>query len=342
MKINADTLVARLGKGLAPVYVLCGDEPLLADEALELIRERAREAGCSERELHIAERYFDWDAFDMALQTGSLFSSRRLIELRLPTGKPGDAGGRFLTTLATRGATDNVVVVVLPALEASSAKSKWAMALAQGAEWVELRPPRRAELPGWLRSRLKRFGLRATDAALDLLAARVEGNLLAAKQEIDKLALLGDGREIDIEAVRDAVSDGARFDMFQLGDAALARDVGRTLRVLHGLQREGEPEVLVLWILTREIMTLTDVIGRIGAGRSIDAAMNEAKVWRSRMELFRHAVRGRSEADAARLVRRVATAEQILKGARRGEAWKALFEVALDLSGATTMAAETA
>ncbi len=342
MKLAAGSLTQRLGKGIEPLYVLCGDEPLLADEALALIRERARRTGCGEREVYVAERGFDWDALASGMQNLSLFASRRLIELRLPTGKPGEAGGRFLTALAENPGADHVVVVLLPALDSAGSRSKWATVLAKAAVWVELKPPPREQLPQWLLSRLGRLGLSAEDEALELLAARVEGNLLAAKQEIDKLALLAGGGTLSAAAIRESVADGARFDVFQLAEAALSGDVARTVRVLHGLQREGESEVLVLWSLARDVLTLADVVARMQQGRSAEAAMADAGVWRSRLEYFRRAVRGRSASDVHRLVRRVALADRIVKGVRPGEPWKALFEVALDLSGASAAAAETA
>lgn len=341
MKLAAERLAAQLQKGLGPLYVLAGDEPLLVDEALELIRERSRRAGCDERESRIAERSFDWDDFSAGLRNLSLFSSRRLVELRLPTGKPGEAGARFLTALAGAPDTGNVIVFLLPALDSSTARSRWATVLAEAAVWIDLKPPPRGELPAWLVRRLRSAGLSADDETIDLLASRVEGNLLAAKQEIDKLALLvADGR-VTAGAIRDSVADGARFDVFQLSEAALAGDPARTVRVLQGLQREGEAAVLVLWSLARDILTLADVAVRVAQGRSVDQAMSDVGVWRSRQELMRRAVRGRSLKDVGRLVRSAARADQIVKGVRPGEAWNALLEVSLELSGARAPLAET-
>lgn len=342
MKIRGDALATRLAKGLGPLYVLSGDEPLLVEEALEAIRARARENGCDERETHFVERSFDWDAFGAGLQGMSLFSSRRLIELRLPTGKPGEAGARFLAALAARPDTGNVLVLLLPRLDSATARSKWAAALAEAGVWLDLPPPGRAELPGWLRGRLRRLGLGADDEAVELLASLVEGNLLAARQELDKLALLADGTPIGMEAVRESVADGARFDVFQLADAALAGDVGRTVRVARGLQREGEAEVLVLWSLVREILGLAAVFARMREGRDAQSALEAAGIWRSRHDLYRRALRGRSASDVARLVRAAAQADLVLKGARPGVAWNALHEVALELAGARLAHAETA
>jgi DNA polymerase-3 subunit delta len=342
MKLAADRLAAHVGKGLGPLYVLAGDEPLLVDEALEAIREQARRDGCGEREAHIAERSFDWDGFAAGLQNMSLFASRLLVELRLPTGKPGESGARFLTALAGRPDTGNVIVIITPALDSTTARSKWATALAEAAVWVELKPPRREQLPMWLRHRLQQAKLSADDESLELLAARVEGNLLAAKQEIDKLALLVSDGQVTAEVIRESVADGARFDIFQLSDAALAGDVSRTVRVLRGLEREGEAEVLVLWTLVRETLSLADIVVRMHQGRSIDQALHDAGVWRSRQELFRRAARGRSLEDIGRLVRSAARADQIVKGARPGQPWNALLEVSLELSGARAPLAETA
>jgi DNA polymerase-3 subunit delta len=340
MKLSAERLRAQLDKGLAPLYVLAGDEPLLVDEALALIRERA-ERDCGERESRIAERSFDWTEFAAGLRNLSLFSSRRLVELRLPTGKPGDAGARFLAELAAAPDTGNVIVLLLPALDSQTARSKWASSLAEAGTWVELRPPSREELPAWLARRLKAARLTADEEALDLLASRVEGNLLAAKQEIDKLALLVEDGRVTAGAIRDSVADDARFDVFQLSEAALAGDPERTVRVLQGLKREGESEVLVLWSLARDVLTLADVATRAAEGRSIDQALEAAGVWRSRQNAFRAAAQGRGLKAIGRLVRSTARADQIVKGIRRGDPWNALLEVSLGLSGGRPTLAET-
>ncbi len=342
MKIHADKLAAQLARGLAPLYVLAGDEPLLVDEALAAIRTRARAGGCGEREVHVAERGFDWEGLGAGLQNLSLFSSRRLVELRLPGGKPGDAGARFLTALAAAADAGNVFVLILPALDATASRSKWATALAAAATWVDLRTLQRDQLPGWLRQRLQAAGLSAEPAALELLASLVEGNLLAAKQEIDKLALLADDGPITPGAVREAVADGARFDIFQLSDAALAGDAARAARVLAGLRREGEAEVLVLWTLARDLLTLADVLARLGRGRSIDQAMQDAGIWRSRLDAFSQAARRLRKADISRLLGSAARADQILKGARPGKAWNALLELTMEFCAAPLPLAETA
>lgn len=342
MKLPIQKLAAQLARGAAPLYVIAGDEPLLVDEALAMIRARVLGGGNCEREAHVAERSFDWDGFAAGLQNLSLFSSCRLVELRLPGGKPGEAGARVLTGLAGHPDTGNVIVLLLPALDGTTARTKWATALAEAAVWVEPRPPRREDLPAWLARRLQEAGLAADEEALDVLAARVEGNLLAAKQEIDKLALLLPGTTVTGEAMRAAVVDGARFDVFQLADAALAGDTARALRVLAGLQREGEAQVLVLWSLLREIVNLADVVVRATQGAGLDRALEEARVWRTRQDLIRQAARGRDLPAIGRLLRGAARAEQVVKGARPGDPWKALAELVLELAGAQPRLAEIA
>jgi DNA polymerase-3 subunit delta len=345
MKLAAAKLAAHLEKGLAPLYVFAGDEPLLVDEALAMVRERASREGGFERESHVAERSFDWAQFATGLQNLSLFSTRRLVELRLPTGKPGQAGADFIAALADAPDTDNVLVFLLPELDWQTMKSKWAAALAAAAVWVELEPPTREELPTWLGRRLRQAGLAADETAIDLLASRVEGNLLAARQEIDKLALLATDGRITPESIRDAVADGARFDVFQLCDAALAGETERVVRVLQGLQREGEPPARLLWNLARDILTLADVLERTSRGEALDRSLDGAGVWHSRREWFRRAVRGRGMRDAGRLVRCAARADQVVKGMLpppQGDAWNALREVSLVLSGAQLPRAETA
>jgi DNA polymerase-3 subunit delta len=333
---------ARLARGLEPLYVVAGNEPLLADEVLGLIREVARRAGCDERELHVAERSFDWDAFAVGLRNFSLFAIRRLIELRLPTGKPGDSGARFLTALAAESDPGNVIVIVLPGLDATTARAKWATALAESAVWIDVRTPQPEQLPAWLRGRARQANLTLDDEAIETLAARVEGNLLAAKQELDKLALLTSGERISAADVESTVADGARFDVYQLSAAALSGDTGRAVRVLHGLEREGVPMVLALWSLVRDVLTLTDIVLRTAQGGSLDQALTEARVWRSRQDLFREAASRWAADDVIRLIRAAARAEQIIKGARCGRPTNALLELTLALASPRHVLAEIA
>lgn len=340
MKLNPQQLDAHLAEGPAPVYLLSGDEPLLVDEALDAIRAAAAEHGYGDRERHVAERGFDWHELAAGLQNLSLFAARRIFELRLPTGKPGDQGGKFLSALAAAPPPDTVFVVITPLLDRKTANTKWASALARGGVWLVLRSPDRESLPRWIAGRLRRVGLTAQPEALELLAAQVEGNLLAAKQAVDQLQLLADEGHVNLATVRASVANGARYDVFQLADAALAGNVRRAVRILGGLEREGVAVTLVAWSLVREIGTLTDVAYRIAAGRSPAGAMADCRVWDSRRSLVGKAVRALDADGARNLLRRAARTDRAVKGAS-GQPWNALLELTLALAGLPRLAAET-
>jgi DNA polymerase-3 subunit delta len=341
VKLTPRQLETHLAAGVGAVYLVSSDEPLLLDETLDRIRGAARASGCDEREVHVAERGFDWEQLRASLANLSLFSSRQLIELRLPTGKPGDVGARQLSAIADDPPADKTLVVITPALKGASQKSKWVQKLADAGAWIMLRAPSTEELPAWLAGRLKRAGLGCEPDALQLLASRVEGNLLAAKQEIDKLVLLAEGRQVNLDMVRASVADGARFDVFQLADSALAGDAARMARILQHLEQEGVAATLVLWSLAREITVVCEVAHRVARGDSPGRAMTAAGVWRSREALVGAAVRRAGLGGARALVAQAACVDSIVKGARYGRPWPALLELGLALA-AGRPAVETA
>jgi DNA polymerase-3 subunit delta len=340
VKLRVDQLPGRSGGTPANVYLIAGDEPLLVDEALAWLREAVRGAGITERETLSVGKGFDWDAAVASLANLSLFSAGKLLELRLPGTAPGEDGARVITA-ALAAPAGNVIAVVTPALDKRARESRWATAIAAGGVWLDATPPPTEALPGWLAARLKRAGLGVDTAGLELLVACVEGNLLAARQEIDKLALLhGPGTQLTLADVQAAVADGARFDVFQLADAALAGDVARSVRILAGLREEGIAPPLVLWSLVREILTLLNVAGRAGRGTVLADAMTAAGVWRSRSGLVTGALRRQPAGALTRLVGMARLADQVVKGARRGDPWLALHELTLQLAGATAPVAE--
>lgn len=342
MKLAAQQLKSHLAAGLAPHYLISGDEPLLVDEALNQVRAAATEAGYTERDRHVAERGFDWEGLRAGLQNMSLFAERRSVEIRIPTGKPGDKGARFLSGLAAEPIPDTLLVIITPALDSRTAKSKWVSSLVDSGVWLPLRAPDERALPGWITQRLKASGLTAEPEAAALLAARVEGNLLAAQQEIDKLRLLNDGDRVTVDSVRAAVADGARYDVFQLSDAALSGASRRAAHILNHLRQEGVAAPLVMWSLARDIATVSDVALRVAAGRPVSGALRDAGVWQSRQKPI-GAAAGRFDAGGARrLLDQACKADRIVKGARRGDTWNALLELTLSLAGARTVVAELA
>jgi len=328
VRLNPQQLETHVRGKLAPLYLVSSDEPLLVDEVLARLRPAAVEQGYTEREIHIAERSFDWSEFAVGLQTMSLFAERRMIELRLPTGKPGDKGSRFFVEAAANPAPDTVIVVITPKVDGNA---KWVKSIAKGGAWIPLYPPRADELPAWIAGRLAAADLRADRDALQLLAAQVEGNLLAAKQEIDKLTLIATDGRVTLDTVRTSVADGARFDVFQLGDAALAGNGARAARILYSLEKEGVAAPLVLWSLVREIMVVSDVILRVSSGQSTGKAM--ASVWKQKQTLVRRAIQGRDAEFARGLIASASRADRIVKGSLKGRPWNALLELTMTLAG---------
>jgi DNA polymerase III subunit delta len=318
--LSPEQLEAGLARRLAPAYLIAGDEPLLMQECADAVRRRARDAGFAEREVHAVERGFDWGAFAGGLSSMSLFSSRRLVELRFRTAAAAADGADIFSRFAASPPDDVMLLAIAPRLDQRALGAPWARAFAAAGEVVEVRIVEPAALPSWIQGRLLRAGLRADAAAVRLLSERVEGNLLAAHQEIEKLRLLHGEGELDADAVREAVADSARFDIFKLADAAVTGDLARALRILAGLKAEGLAIPQVLWPLAREIRGLVRVRWLIDGGMTPQAAMTRAGIWRNRAGLVARAV-ARHDGRALRgLARRLALVDRMSKGAPPGNA----------------------
>ncbi|HJQ73557.1 MAG TPA: DNA polymerase III subunit delta [Gaiellaceae bacterium] len=273
MRINTDQVGRTLEKGLAPAWLVVGDETLLTGEAADLVRARARKEGFTGRELFVTDRSFDWSAVTAASQELSLFSERRILEIRMPTARPGKEGGAALAALASDPGPDNLVLVVTAKPEREAWTSAWFKAFEKHGVVVQSWPVEIAKLPQWIAQRAAKLGLDLEKSAAELLAERVEGNLLAAQQEIEKLALLVPGGRVTMDAVEQAVANSARYDVYKLGEAALAGDAPRTLRILEGLRAEGAEPPLVLWALCRDLRALADA--RNGVSRKAYGAAAE-------------------------------------------------------------------
>ena len=255
MKLTSDSLATHLGERLLPVYLVSGDEPLLAAEAADAVRARARGAGFTEREVHFIERAADWDEVRASAANLSLFGARRVVEIRLASGRPGTAGNAALIALLEAPDPDTLFLILTPRLDRDAQGADWVRAVEAHGAWVQIWPVDSHRLAAWLRGRCRRLNLDASDEALELLAARTEGNLLAAHQELTKLALLAPAGRVTPDAVLAAVADSARFDVFGLGEAVLAGETARALRVLAGLRAEGTEPTLALWALSRSPST---------------------------------------------------------------------------------------
>ena len=332
MRISSEQLPQHLKRGLAPVYTVFGDEPLLALEAADRIRTRARADGYGEREVLTVEQHFDWAQLDMSARSQSLFAARRILELRIPNGKPGVEGGKALQAFSTRLPPDTVTLIALPELDWRTSKTSWFEALDAAGVTIEAKQVTRAQLPAWLAGRLRDQQQSADDETLAFIADRVEGNLLAAYQEVQKLALLFPASPLTFDQVKDAVLDVARFDVFDLGGAVLTGDAAHLARMLDGLRGEGAAPPLVLWAIADEIRTLGRVVAQLDAGRPLAQALRDARVWGPRQKIIeRHARRFNLPQIEAALLH-AARIDRIIKGLAKGDAWDELLKLGLRFS----------
>ena len=310
VKIPANRLGSHLSEPLKPCYLVTGDEPLLVEEALDAIREAARRQG------------FDWNVLASAGSELSLFASRRIVELRLPTGKPGREGGAAIVELAEKADQDLLFIVQAPKLDRSAANSKWAKTLEARGALVQVWPIGARDLPQWIGERMRRAGLQPDRDAIRVIADRVEGNLLAADQEVEKLRLLHGEGAVSGDDAREAVADSSRYDVYQLADAALAGNPARALRILDGLRAEGVSEVVVLWAVTRELRLLAQLAEAVARGENLGNAMQKHRVWNSRQNLLR-ACLGRHNRDGFfALMQAARQADAVAKGQQYGDAWQ--------------------
>ncbi|MES2740739.1 MAG: DNA polymerase III subunit delta [Pseudomonadota bacterium] len=336
MQLRLEALDAHVSKPLAQLYVISSDEHLLALEAADKIRRAARAQGYSEREVLTAERSFKWGELLAANQAMSLFGDKKLIELRIPSGKPGKDGGAALQSYAKALSPDNLTLITLPKLDWATQKAAWVAALQQAAVYIEIAPVERAQLPNWIGARLAAQGQSADRAGIDFIAERVEGNLLAAHQEIQKLGLLHPPGKLAYQQVQDAVLNVARYDVFKLSEAMLAGDAARLVRMLEGLKGEGEALPLVLWAVAEEIRTLLKLKSGVAQGRPLGTLLKEYRIWGPRERLMEPALRRVSLAALEAALRQAAQVDKMIKGLRSkghaGDAWDALLQLALNVA----------
>jgi DNA polymerase-3 subunit delta len=329
-QVRADQLDSHLTRTLAPLYVVHGDEPLLAMEAADAIRAKARADGYTEREVHLVERSYDWGRLAASAAALSLFASRRLIELRIPSGKPGTDGAAAVAAYCAALQPDVLTLVTLPRLDRAGQGSAWFGALSSAGVVVNVFPVERRALPLWIGARLARQKQRASEDALAFVADCVEGNLLAAHQEIQKLGLLYPPGDLSFEQVRDAVLDVARFEVGQLSEAMLSGDRARLARVLDGLAGEGEAPPRVLWVMADDVRAVTRVQQGLAEGRNAADLFRESRVWgEARQRLVAAAARriGREALHAA--LAQAAAVDRTVKGLAKGDPWDELLQLGL-------------
>lgn len=343
MQLALNQLAAHLQKGLRPLYTLHGDEPLQLQEAADAIRAAARAAGHSERSVYTVQgAHFDWSSVLAAGGSFSLFADKKLVEIRIPSGKPGKDGSAAIQQLAENAAQDDstLTIITLPRLDAATKKGAWFAALDANGVTIQIDPIERAALPQWIAQRLARQNQRvasgeAGQRTLQFFADRVEGNLLAAHQEIQKLGLLQPEGELSFEVVEQAVLNVARYDVFKLSEAVLSGNLPRAMRMMDGLQAEGTAEVLVHWTLSEDIRNLKRAKDALASGQPLPMVLRSLRIWGNKEKLFERVVPRLTANAAVRLLHSAHVVDGIVKGLPAdnwpSDSWQALRKLAVDM-----------
>lgn len=327
MRLSPDQLPGALERGIKQVYLVSGDEPLTVGECAGAIRAAARTAGHADRTVFFIERGFSWDELRHATQALSLFADRRLFELRMPSGKP-DKGAQVLLDIANEPPPDVVTLIVTDKLDRKASEAPWVRAIEKHGAWIPVWPVSAESLPAWLERRAAILGLTLDAPAARIIVERVEGNLLAAKQELEILALLAEGGVIGESLVMRTVGDSARYDVFQLAEAAAAGDAARALRVLTGLRGEGAEPTLILWALVRELRGLWQARERDRTGS------NGGGGWHQAAKPSPRALRRLGKMPLAALLQEAARADRTIKGIMPGDPWSSIISLTMGMAGA--------
>jgi DNA polymerase-3 subunit delta len=343
MQLAPKQLADHLQRGLKSLYTLHGDEPLLVQEAADAVRAVARTQGFTERSSHtVTGAHFDWSEVLAAGGSLSLFADKQIVELRIPSGKPGKDGSSAIQQIAeqSRGSDSTLTIIMLPRLDKLTRSGAWFAALESCGVTVQLEPVERNALAHWIAQRLSAQGQRVAGGedgqrTLQFFADRVEGNLLAAHQEIQKLALLYASGELSFDQIECAVLNVARYDVFKLSEAVLGGQTLRVQRMLDGLQAEGEAEVLVHYTLSEDIRALKRVKDAMDQGRPLPMALREQRVWGVKERLFERVLPRLSETSLANLLQAAHQVDGIVKGLKQpdwpNDSWQALHRLAMQL-----------
>lgn len=341
MRLKAEQLTQHLNQGLRPIYLVGGEEPLLIQEATDQIRLSARQQEFTERECLHVEQGFDWQTLTAETSNLSLFSDKKIIELRLPTGKPGDQGAKALVSYAKAPPPDTLLLVICNKLDKSILKSKWASTLESAGAVIQIWPVSPQQLPKWVASRLKQKGLQADPEAIALLCERTEGNLLAAQQEIEKLSLTAVDSTLNASALSQHVGNNARYNLFAMIDEALKGNARQASKMLQGLQEEGSEALVILWALNKDIHTLLKVSELAKQGKPLDAAIQASGVWQSRRALISQAAKRLNHTQISTLISLAGEADRSAKGMSEANIWSQLNLLLLALSGTSPLSRQT-
>ena len=338
MRIKPEQLGAALKKSLAPVYFISGDEPLQLGEIADAIRKAAKKAGFSNREILSAETGFEWNQLAFTADSYSLFADKKIIDLRLPSGTPGIEGSKALIAYCERLPEDTILLVTAGKIAGSALKTKWLEALDKKGVVIQVWPLEGNDLIHWLQQRAEQRGLHIEKEGLRILASKIEGNLLAAAQEIEKLYVLYGAGNLSSQQITEAVADSSRYDVFKLMDSVLAASIGRILKVLSGLRSEGVATPIVLWALTREARVLIKMKLAISQGQNREVVFKNNQIWDKRKQLISNALSRLSDRDLNNILVLSAKADRQIKGQESGDAWETLLALCLLFASAPVMA----
>jgi DNA polymerase-3 subunit delta len=330
MRIKPDQLEQHLNQGLAACYLVFGDEPLLQQEICDAIRQQARQQAFLERDLFHVEGRFDWQQINAADQAMSLFSSRKIIEIRMPSGKPGKEGSAALAQLVAEPNPDNLILISSGKIDGSGQKGKWFKALEKAGVCIPIYPLEVPQMTRWVQKRAQSLNLSITPDASQLLVQRTEGNLLATAQELEKFTLQGPNKQITADDIASDVGGHARYSSFQLVDTALGGSPERSLTMLYGLREEGTDAMAMLWVLSREIRLLHKLINH---EQGIEAGLRQERVWEKRKACLRHAAQQHNNQSLAKMLHQCQQIDQSIKGVGTANVWDLVGQLTLCLAG---------
>jgi DNA polymerase-3 subunit delta len=338
MRFKPEQLSAALKKGLMPVYFISGDEPLQLGEMADAVRKAARTAGFENREIISVETGFEWNQLAFSADSLSIFADKKIIDLRLPTGTPGTDGAKALTAYCQRLPEDTLLLITAGKVASGALKSRWLEALDKAGAVIQVWPLEGQDLIRWLQQRMQQRGLSAETDGLRLLASRIEGNLLAAAQEIEKLYVLYGTGSLSQKQIFDVVADSSRYDVFKLMDSVLSAGVNRIIKILSGLRAEGIAAPVVLWALTREARSLIKIKLALVGGQPRDLVFKNNQIWDKRKQLVSNALHRLSDSDLTGILVLSAQADRQIKGQQPGDAWETLRAICLMFASTQVMA----
>lgn len=333
MKIKADQLTQQLAKAISPVYLISGDEPLIVEDCGDAVRAQLKKQGFNEREVLHVETGFKWEYLLECANALSLFAENRLIEIRLGSQKVNKAAAQIIQEYVAHAPAENVLLIIADKLDAGAKKTTWYKAIESKGIVVEIWPVESNQLPAWLKQQALSRNIQLNNDAIQMLCERIEGNLLAAKQELDKLQLLQGSGPLTAEDILAAVSDSSRYDVFALIDAIIANNTQRSLKILDVLKHEGVETTIILWAISREIRLLYSVKSGLNQGVSFDSLCTKHRIWGKKKFTFKQAAMKQSFTTLEAMLRQSAQADQIIKGMQQGDAWLLITDMVIALSG---------